>query len=263
MRHNRASNIATYAATVGLPIVASQLSNPYILEQAAKVVVPAAGYHAIDEASKNMGYEGVENGIVQNVLPENTPNVIKRGAEVALAYTPFATVVKGQKISKTLGELVDDFYSHAQNSYAHYANKLKSNAVVHRIKNKNFNKPQEFIPKMFTKGAIGHVPEELGHTYKVFVDPRTDETKVALKTFSGKDMGYAGDKVGAEIALMNAVGSSDARAVYIPMQYQQLMSNNNNFNNMSSLMALKRNLGIDGSFENVTEQNIRDIYHLG
>ena len=116
---------------------------------------------------------------------------------------------------------------------------------------------------MFNKDNIVHIPEEKGHTYKFFVNPENMETAVHLKTFSGKDMTYAGNKAGSEIALMNALGSSDPRSVFIPKHHQMLMKSDDNFNNMASLMALKRNLGIEGSFENISDSDIQRVFQLG
>lgn len=116
---------------------------------------------------------------------------------------------------------------------------------------------------MFDKDNIMHSQEERGHTYKFFVDPKSMKTVVNLRTFSGKDMNYAGNKAGSEIALMNALGSSDPKSVFIPKHHQMLMKSDDNFNNMSSLMALKRNLGIEGSFENISDSDVQKVFQLG
>lgn len=257
------NNMATIAAVVGTPLIASRLADPYILSQLYKFAIPTAAYATANSASQKMGYESVEDGVVQNVFGNNLSEDAKNGIATALAFTPFSISKSAPTITKTLGELTDDFYKGAKNAYDHYAPRLNSFSTRQRIKNKNFDKQQRFVPEMFKRESIVHIPEEKGHTYKFFVDPKNMETSVHLKTFSGKDMGYAGNKAGSEIALMNAIGNSDPRSVFIPRHHQMLMKSDDNFNNMASLMALKRNLGIEGAFENISDQDVQKVFRLG
>lgn len=257
------NNIATTAAVVGIPLIASRLADPYILSQLYKFAIPTAAYATANSASQKMGYESVEDGVVQNVFGNSLSENEKNDIATALAFTPFSISKSAPTITKTLGELTDDFYKGAKSAYDHYATRLNSFSTRQRIKNKNFDKQQRFVPEMFKRESIVHIPEEKGHTYKFFVDPKNMETSVHLKTFSGKDMKYAGNKAGSEIALMNAMGSSDPRSVFIPRHQQMLMKSDDNFNNMASLMALKRNLGIEDAFENISDQDVQKVFRLG
>ena len=171
-------------------------------------------------------------------------------------------IVNNIASEKTLREHISDFYTGELDAYTHFSDILKKGgSKVEGIAYRG-NKPQFRLPGFVHLENITNNPN-IRHTYRYVYNPESGKTIAQIDAFSGKNLSYAGRKMGAEIALGEYLKTNYPNSVYIPESYTKLFASNNNFNNMASLMAIKKHNGITSSFDDITDNEVKKVFNSG
>jgi hypothetical protein len=159
----------------------------------------------------------------------------------------------------TLGEIRSTFHTAADDSFTHFNKILTEYPQASKLINTRYRGTQKLVPtKMFSVEDVFNTPDSR-HTYKLFADPETGKTKVGLDIFADKNMSYAGTRAGSELALFNFLKSSRPEAMYFPRELGYLFKDDNAISNMSRLMSLKRQYGINKPFSALTDSELDNI----